>query len=62
MRERFNIASTNNKEPIYSYSESDWVKCPHCGKKMFIAVERKGSKVEIKCRESRCRETSVVEI
>lgn len=41
--------STNNT-PIYSYKNEDWVKCTKCHKKLFKSVERKGSRVEIKCK------------
>lgn len=44
------INATYNIEPVYSYTEEDWVKCPKCKKKLFKAVDRKGSVVEIKCR------------
>lgn len=60
MRERFKTTSTNNTEIIYSYTEKDWVKCPSCGKKQFVAIERNKSKVEIRCRS--CKRESVIEI
>lgn len=60
MRDRFKTTSTNNAEPIYSYTEKDWVKCPSCGKKQFVAIERNKSKVEIHCRS--CKQENVIEI
>lgn len=60
MRERFKTASTNNKEPIYSYTEKNWKKCIHCGQKLLEIIESKGSIAEVKCR--RCGSIERIEI
>lgn len=58
MRDR--ISTTYNIDPIYSYTETDWVKCPNCGKKQFKAIERKGSVIEIQCRS--CKKAEKITI
>lgn len=56
------ITITHNLEPIYSYKEEDWVKCPKCGRKLFKAIERKGSIIEITCRSSQCKKAYEIEV
>lgn len=54
MRQRFN--ATQKIVPVYSYAEDDWVYCPNCSdkydkkKKLFKALDRKQSKIRIKCK------------
>ncbi|SBV91951.1 hypothetical protein KL86DYS1_10477 [uncultured Dysgonomonas sp.] len=60
MRNRFNTTSTGKAEIVYSYTEKNWIKCPHCGQKLLEVIESKGSIAEIKCR--RCGSIEKVEI
>lgn len=53
MRERI---TTNNKEPVYTYVEHDWIYCQKCLKergyhtRLLKIIERKGSIVSLQCK------------